>query len=106
MWPVPIVVCDPLLEKAPQVPVVEWDQKIEAFASNRADQSLTERVRLGIHDVRISYGAQANERPEREPERAEHSPRHNRVLVVGAAAMLLISGSPKVLASHRTCSVP
>ena len=31
MWPAPIVVCDPLLEKAPQVPLVERDQKIEAF---------------------------------------------------------------------------
>jgi hypothetical protein len=47
MWPAPVVVCDPLLEKAPQVPFVERDQKIKAFAANRADQSLTERVRLG-----------------------------------------------------------
>jgi hypothetical protein len=44
MWPAPIVVCHPLLEKAPQVPLVERDQKIEAFTANRADQSLTERV--------------------------------------------------------------
>jgi len=47
MGPAPIVVCDPLLEKAPQVPVVERDQKIEAFAANRADQSLTECVGVG-----------------------------------------------------------
>ena len=47
MWPAPVVVGDPLLEKAPQVPLVERDQKIKVFAANRADQSLTERVRLG-----------------------------------------------------------
>src|SRR6267143_2000164 len=47
MWPASIVVCDPLLEKAPQVPLVERDQKIEAFTASRADQSLTERVCLG-----------------------------------------------------------
>ena len=45
MWPASVVVCD--LEKAPQVPLVERDQKIKSFAANRADQSLTERVRLG-----------------------------------------------------------
>ena len=48
MWPAPIVVCDPLLEKAPQVPLVERDQKIEAFTANRADQSLTERVGMSV----------------------------------------------------------
>jgi len=55
MWPAPIVVCDPLLEKAPQVPVVERDQKIEALAANRADQSLTERVRLGSLEGCLQY---------------------------------------------------
>ena len=55
MWPAPIVVCDPLLEKAPQVSVVERDQKIEAFAANRADQSLTERVRLGSLEGGLQY---------------------------------------------------
>jgi hypothetical protein len=48
MWSAPIVVCDPLLEKAPQVPLVERDQKIEAFTANRADQSLTERVGMSV----------------------------------------------------------
>ena len=45
MWPASVVVCDPLLEKAPQVPLIERDQKIKAFAANRADQSLYEGVR-------------------------------------------------------------
>src|SRR6516164_5185951 len=44
MWPAPVVMCDPLLEKAPQVALVEREQKNKAFAANRADQSLTERV--------------------------------------------------------------
>ena len=47
--------CDPLLEKAPQVPLVERDQKIKAFPANRADQSLTERVRLGSLEGRLQY---------------------------------------------------
>src|SRR6516165_1098425 len=55
MWPAPVVVCDPLLEKAPQVPLVERDQKIKAFAANRADQSLTERVRLGSLEGCLQY---------------------------------------------------
>src|SRR5260370_18252874 len=55
MWPASVVVCDPLLEKAPQVPLVERDQKIKAFAANRADQSLTERVRLGSLEGRLQY---------------------------------------------------
>jgi hypothetical protein len=54
MWPAPIVVCDPLLEKAPQMPLVERDQKIEAFAANRADQSLTERVGMSIQLRRMA----------------------------------------------------
>jgi hypothetical protein len=54
MWPAPIVVCDPLLEKAPQVPVVERDQKIEAFAANRADPSLTERVGMSVQLRRMA----------------------------------------------------
>jgi len=54
MWPAPIVVCDPLLEKAPQVPLVERDQKIEAFTANRADQSLTERVGISVQLRRMA----------------------------------------------------
>jgi hypothetical protein len=54
MWPAPVVVCDPLLEKAPQVSVVERDQKIEAFAANRADQSLTERVGMSVQLRRMA----------------------------------------------------
>jgi hypothetical protein len=54
MWTAPIVVCDPLLEKAPQVSVVERYQKIEAFAANRADQSLTERVGMSIQLRRMA----------------------------------------------------
>jgi hypothetical protein len=52
MWPAPIVVCDPLFEKAPQVYLVERNQKIEAFAANRTDQSLTERVGLS-HQLHV-----------------------------------------------------
>ena len=54
MWPAPVVVCDPLLEKAPQVPLVERDQKIKAFAANRADQSLTERVGMSVQLRRMA----------------------------------------------------
>ena len=54
MWPAPIVVCDPFLEKAPQVPLVERDQKIEAFTANRADQSLTERVGMSVQLRRMA----------------------------------------------------
>ena len=54
MWSAPIVVCDPLLEKAPQVSVVDRDQKIEAFAANRADQSLTERVGMSVQLRRMA----------------------------------------------------
>jgi hypothetical protein len=36
------------------VSVVERDQKIEAFAANRADQSLTERVGMSIQLRRMA----------------------------------------------------
>ncbi len=55
MWPAPVVVRDPLFEKAPLVPLVERDQKIQAFTANRADQSLTERVRLRSLKRRLQY---------------------------------------------------
>src|SRR5712692_6049412 len=47
MWPAPVVVRDPLFEKAPQVPLVERNQKIQAFAAHCTYCSLTESVRLG-----------------------------------------------------------
>ncbi len=63
MWPAPIVVCDPLFEKAPQVPLVERDQKIDAFTANRGDQSLTERVRPGSLEGRLVDPEQHIEAP-------------------------------------------
>lgn len=55
MWSAPVIMCDPLLEKSPQVPLIQRDQKVQAFAANRADQSLTERVRLRSLEGRLQY---------------------------------------------------
>jgi hypothetical protein len=45
---------EPLLEKVPQMSVVERDQKIEAFAANRAINR-SERVRLGSLEAGLQY---------------------------------------------------
>jgi len=47
----------------------------------------------------------SKERPEREPEDAEHMPIYNKSAGIGSAAKLLISALARVLARHRTPTI-
>jgi hypothetical protein len=49
-----IVVADPLFEQTPQVPLVNRDQEVQAFAANCTDQSLTERVGMSVQLRRMA----------------------------------------------------
>jgi hypothetical protein len=55
MGPAPVVVRDPLPQKALQVSLVHGDQEVQAFAANHADHALTERVRLGSPKRCLQY---------------------------------------------------
>ena len=69
MWPAPIVVGDPLLEKAPQVSVVERDQlvfRVQTFAKGNCamlrrcvDEILAKNtgVTIVFESYRVSFGA-------------------------------------------------
>jgi hypothetical protein len=54
MWPAPVIMRDPLFEKTPQVPLVERDQEVQAFAANCTDHSLTKSVGMSIQLRRMA----------------------------------------------------
>jgi len=41
-----VVVCDPLVEHASQVALIQHNQEIQALTSDRPNESVAERVRL------------------------------------------------------------
>ena len=48
-----IVVANPLAKNPLYMTFAEWNQKVQAFSSNRSDQPFTERVGLGCSDRRL-----------------------------------------------------
>ena len=51
----PVVMCDPFLENAAQVPLAKRNQEVQAFAADCSYQWLTESVCLGSPEWRLQY---------------------------------------------------
>jgi len=48
-----IIVANPFTKNLLQMTFAEWNQEVQAFSPNRADQPFTERVRFGCPDWRF-----------------------------------------------------
>lgn len=53
MGPSTIVVGNPLAQNPLEMTFAEWDQEVQAFSPNRADQAFTEGIGLGCSNRRL-----------------------------------------------------
>jgi hypothetical protein len=64
MWPTAVIVYDPLFKNVPQVPLIQRDQKVQAFAADCSYQSLAESACLGSAGGCLQYCALADRTPD------------------------------------------